>query len=266
MRTQRREAVKTTISNKVRRLRTDRHWTQKELSRRLGLSQSRLSEVERGQGSFTAEQFLAILKLFNVSVTHFASERSPSTELQNALARLGAVHLQENPDVLPSDLLDEVGDVVREVLFTVESPRHVTSLAPVLVRNIDRIGFKKLRAQFIEAGLQRRLGWLIENTLEAVRREVSRGGLSQKWTQSYRRAEVVLSALPTLKLPSRGDVADSPDILDPDILSTKTLEEVKAHRSSISRRWDCNGATARGLRRRAESKPCRPLGRLHIDV
>ena len=87
------------ISRKVKSLREIRRWTQAELSGRLGLSQSRLSEIERGQGSFTAEQFLTILKLFNVPVTHFASARKPSEELQNALARLGADHLQESQDV-----------------------------------------------------------------------------------------------------------------------------------------------------------------------
>ncbi len=236
MRAQKTETPRKAIATKIRKLRIERRWTQAELSKRLGLSQSRLSEIEGGQGSFTAEQFLAILKLFNVSVTHFASERRPSMELQNTLARLGAVHLQESPDVLPSDLRDEVEDIVREVLFTAESPRHVTSLAPVLVRNIDRVSFKKLRAQFTEAGLQRRLGWLIENTLAAVRHELSQD-LPRKWTQLYLRAEVVLSALPALKLPSRGDIAGAPDILDPDILSSKTLAEVKRHRSAASRRW-----------------------------
>jgi transcriptional regulator with XRE-family HTH domain len=236
MSTHAKETARMSIAAKVRRLRNDRHWTQAELSERLGLSQSRLSEIERGQGSFTAEQFLAILKLFNVSVTHFAAGRRPSAELQNALARLGAAHLQENPDVLPSEVFDQVADVVREVLFTAESPRHVTSLAPVLVHNIDRISFKKLRAQFIEAGLQRRLGWLFENTLGAIRHELSQN-LPRSWTQRYRRAEVVIGALPTLQLPPRGDAAGTPDILDPDILSTKTLEEVNKQRSSISRRW-----------------------------
>src|SRR6266542_4569294 len=121
-----RTATREVIASKVRSLRGERHWTQAELSKRLGLSQNRLSEIERGQGSFTAEQFLTILRLFNVSVTHFAAERKPSEELQNALARLGASHLQESQEVLPSDLLDEIETVVREVLFSAESPRHVT--------------------------------------------------------------------------------------------------------------------------------------------
>ena len=88
------------VAQKVRELRRGRRWTQAELSRRLHLSQGRLSEVERGAGSFTAEQFLAILKLFNVPVSHFYhAAPDQASELQNALARLGALHLQESADV-----------------------------------------------------------------------------------------------------------------------------------------------------------------------
>jgi transcriptional regulator with XRE-family HTH domain len=232
------QQLRASIARKVRKLRSQRRWTQAELAKRLGLSQSRLSEIERGQGSFTAEQFLVILRLFNVSLSHFAHTQQPSAELQNALARLGAAHLREREDTLVSERFDEVEDVLKEVLFTAESPRQVTSLAPVIVQNIDRISFGSLRARFIEAGLQRRLGWLIENVLEAVRRELSQS-LPRDRMRQYRRAEVVLGALPILGLPLRGDAGDTPDtlILDPDILSADTLREVKASRSKISRRW-----------------------------
>jgi hypothetical protein len=54
--------------------------------------------------------------------------------------------------------------------------------------------------------------------------------------QRYRRAELVLGTLSTLEQPARGDRIQ-PDLLDPDILSKKTLEEVNAGRSKISRRW-----------------------------
>jgi DNA-binding XRE family transcriptional regulator len=78
------------ISRVVRDLRKERGWTQAELAGKLGLSQSRLSEVERGDGSFTAEQFLQILRLFNVAVDRFLGETDRSLQLQNALARLVA--------------------------------------------------------------------------------------------------------------------------------------------------------------------------------
>src|SRR5262245_20270642 len=117
------------IAERVRRLRRERRWTQAELARRLGLSQSRLSEVEHGAGSFTAEQFLLILKLFNVGVSHFADDRRLEEDvgLQNALARLGGVHLQERADLLPSERLEDVNDVVREALIA-GAARHITAL------------------------------------------------------------------------------------------------------------------------------------------
>jgi transcriptional regulator with XRE-family HTH domain len=45
------------IARNVRELRKERRWTQAELAKRLDLSQARLSEIEGGDGSFTAEQF-----------------------------------------------------------------------------------------------------------------------------------------------------------------------------------------------------------------
>ena len=90
MNTFKRNKARTEIARKIRALREERHWTQADLSKGLGLSQSRFSEIERGQGSFTAEQFLEVLKLFNVPVSHFAVEQGESgSKIQNALARLG---------------------------------------------------------------------------------------------------------------------------------------------------------------------------------
>lgn len=89
------------IAKNVRSLREGRGLTQVELSKRLGLSQGRYSEIERGQGSFTAEQFLEILKIFNVSVSLFASGKTDlGGEFQNALARFGASHVMTQRKLL----------------------------------------------------------------------------------------------------------------------------------------------------------------------
>jgi hypothetical protein len=160
---------------------------------------------------------------------------------------LGASHLVENEDTVPSDRLEEAAGVVREVLASAESPRHVTSLGPVLVRNIDRISLRKLRAELTELGLERRLGWLIANTLAAIRSELAHE-LPRKWTVLYRRAELILGGFLEQSTPSRDRRAftrraprpsptGSLDILDSDILSTKTLDEVQAASSPISQRW-----------------------------
>ncbi|MBL0311238.1 MAG: helix-turn-helix transcriptional regulator [Holophagaceae bacterium] len=233
-----RNKIRTEIAGKIRALREGRRWTQADLSTKLGLSQGRFSEIERGQGSFTAEQFLEILSLFNVPVSHFAPKRTGAdSELQNALARLGA-HLHERSTVLPSERLAEVGDVVREALLGAESARHTTSLAPVLVRNIDRINLNALRAQFLEYGLERRLAWLIENTLVAVRSELA-GGLPSKEAMLYRRAELILNAYLANALLARSQRKPSEvwDILDAQIVTEKILEEVQNSASTISRRW-----------------------------
>jgi transcriptional regulator with XRE-family HTH domain len=226
------------IARKVRRLREERRWTQAELSRRLGLSQSRLSEIEHGHGSFTAEQFLTILKLFNVSVSHFANRPSDrQADIQNALARLGATHLVEDSDVLPSDLFSEVGTLVREILIAPESPRHVTALGPVLVRHADRITLSRLRGELFPLGLEQRLGWLLDNVREAIRAELH-ANLDREWLARYRRAELILDDF-TVTLRPRQDRPrdDSYDILDANIRSPKTLRRVREDASPISQQW-----------------------------
>jgi len=106
------EKLRTSIAGKVRQLRTERRWTQAQLAKLLGLSQNRLSEIELGQGSFTAEQLLVVLKTFNVPVDYFASSKaSAESQLQNALARLGGSHLFESSEVLPTEALKEVNEV-----------------------------------------------------------------------------------------------------------------------------------------------------------
>lgn len=233
------DTTRSEIARKIRALREARHWTQVDLSKRLGLSQGRFSEIERGQGSFTAEQFLEILKLFNVPVSHFVSEKHGSgSGLQNALARLGAGHLPARPDVLPSERLEEAGDVVRETLLGAESSLQIAALAPVLVRNISRINLNKLRARFLEAGLERRLAWLMENTLVALRHELS-DRPPRTEADTYQRAEAILEAYlgnASFKR-SESSSGEALDILDTRILHGKTLNEIEASMSTLSQRW-----------------------------
>jgi transcriptional regulator with XRE-family HTH domain len=239
MNTLQRGHTRSEISQKVRALRAGRGITQSELSKMLGLSQGRFSEIERGQGSFTAEQFLELLRVFNVPASHFVSEKpEQASEIQNALARLGASHLYERPDLLPSDLLKEAGDVIREVLLGAESPRHITALSPVLVHNIDNINLNKLRAQFLDYGLERRWGWLVENTLEAIRQELAEV-LPRRYQAPLRRAELILAAHlnHALAHQPQEEAQVTPDILDAQIRSEKTLKEVQKNASSISLRW-----------------------------
>jgi transcriptional regulator with XRE-family HTH domain len=231
------DKVRAHIARKVLELRKARRWTQTELSEQLHVSQGRLSELERGDGSFTAEQLITLIKLFNVPLGEFSPEPpEPPSELQNALARLGATHLQESATVVPSERLTTVGDVVRETLTTAESPRLVTALAPVLLQNVDDVPFKRLYLQFLDMGLERRFGWLVDNTIAAIQQDVTNVTVAAV-RRRYRRAHVLLDSFLAFVADQPGRAATAPDILDRNIRTKQTLEEVSAAGSSISRRW-----------------------------
>lgn len=228
------ELFRRDVGKKVRELRQDRRWTQTELAQRLGLSQNWISEIEQGKGSLTAEQLLFLLRLFNVPIDRFLPSRGPAeSQIQNALARLGAQHLVETEDTLPSDRLREAIDVIFQVLAAPQSSRHITALAPVIVHNIEYLQFLPLQGRLREVRLEHRLGWLIENTSIAIEQEL-KGRSPEERLRRYRKASASL-ALPLLALNSAKPTSE--DILDPDIASKESLEEVRAERSTISRKW-----------------------------
>ena len=230
---------RTNIGIKVRELRSARNLTQRELATRLQLSQSRLSEIERGGGSFTAEQFLELLRLFNVTAGDFVeAARDPGLELQNALARLGATHLHES-ERAGSAVLVEVHDVVGEALID-GSPRLITALAPVLVHRADSVNLPKLYASLHALGLERRLAWVVENTLLALDALATESGSdARSWAKQRRRAAVPFRLF--IDLVGSGHGAPRwegpPDALDPTIRSVRTLEEVTRQASKPSQRW-----------------------------
>lgn len=234
------DRAKADIARKIRALRVGRRMTQATLSRALGLSQGRFSEIERGRGSFTAEQFLAVLKLFNVPLSHFVSDDAPpAAAVQQALVRLGASHLTESVELSPTHAWDDPAGVIREVLLAPESPRHLAALAPVLVRHVDALPLNRLRAQFLDYGLGNRWAWLLENIRAAMsmaRPEVT----NRRALALLARADLVLST--HLNHPwtqgSAGSVSAAPDLLDADIRSPKTLAEVGQSASPISHRWN----------------------------
>ena len=221
--------------------------TQAELAGRLGLSQSRLSQVERGDGSFTAEQFVEILRIFNVPISHFvpAAAADNDAALQNALAQLGATHLRESSDVLASPAAaDNISLAIREALLS-GSPRLITALAPVIAQNIDRLRLTKLQADLANAGLEQRLLWLLDNVRLALRTPLE-GRTSRRDTIRYRRAALIVDEfLQSSGLSARINTSTSkhsPDVLDADIRSKRSLDKVWSAASEVSKRW--NVATA----------------------
>ena len=141
----------------MRALRTARAWTQAELAAKLGISQARLSEIERGGGSFTAEQLLEVLRLFNVSIDEFAGPQDVEDELQNALARLGALHLREVDGTLPSARVGGVRAAIRETLLGARDARLLLALAPVLLANLDAINLDVLHDELAQLGFPARV-------------------------------------------------------------------------------------------------------------
>jgi transcriptional regulator with XRE-family HTH domain len=227
------------IATKVRELRRARNFTQRELAQRLDISQNRLSEIEHGGGSFTAEQFLELHRLFNVRAADFVDDpRDHRLEIQNALARLGARHLHESA-IVASGVLAEADDVVREALLD-GSPRLITALAPVLVQHADGLKLPKLYAELHRLGFERRLAWVVDNTLVALETLTKETGSDAKaWSRLKRRAEVPFHLFMDA-IAARSEIdgwKTLPDPLDPTIRSLRTLEEVKRSASGLSERW-----------------------------
>ncbi|HEX7667581.1 MAG TPA: helix-turn-helix transcriptional regulator [Polyangiaceae bacterium] len=229
--------LRTLIGKQTRELRKQRQLTQSELAGELGISQGRLSELERGDGSFTAEQLLTLLRIFNVPISAFAGRTQDESagSLQRALVRLGATHLQESDDVLPTERLAELDVTVRETIVDADSPRQLAALAPVIVRNVDRINLQKTYYQLANAGLQQRLGWIVENTLAAVDADLLVVDDST-WRRLEQRARTVLGFVVDEWLKPSPNIA--PDILDKTIRSPRSLKTVESTRSAISRRWN----------------------------
>lgn len=252
IKTQKRASTRA-IGARLRELRERRGWSQVELARKLLLSQSRLSNIERGAQSLTAEELLETLRLFNVPVTEFAAAQPAESQLQNALERLGARHLRESSEILPSERVAEVNDVVREVLISAD-PRQLTGLAPVLALHADEIDVRSLLAALAKLGFKSRLGWLVENTQAAIHREMEQP-LPVYWRATYRRAQLELNGayifLATRVRASssarRGARSSSPhrrrepaagyDILDRDVRSEKTIRQLERRASDISLHW-----------------------------
>ena len=221
------------IADKVRALRKERRWTQARLAGLLGISQNRLSEIERGDGSFTAEQLVLIVSTFNLQLDHFAVLRlKTSDELQNTLARLGAADLRESPQAGGLGRGVSADEALLEALISADSPRQVTAIAPVLVVQIGKFSLGRLRLRAAEAGYEARLGWALESVLSVIRGELPSVNGTRR--NRFRRAALLLSsALAAWPPPKEG----AEDILDQDILSEEGAAEVRAERSGLARKW-----------------------------
>lgn len=229
------------IGIRVRQLRRERRLTQKHLADLLGITQGYLSKLESGRGGFSADQFLLLLRHFNITSDFFSPEATRvGNQIQNALARQGAFQLAEDNATLPSERLKNATATIREALVSGDSARQVAAVAPVLVANAGQINFQHLRAQFSELGLDNRLGWALENALAAIQIE-SNSLLPREWRLRYRRASLIIE--PFLKAWQASPVPRHPkappqyDLLDPEITSEEAKAEVIAGLPASAKRW-----------------------------
>lgn len=223
------------IARVVHDLRRGRAWSQAELAGKLGISQGRLSQIENGGGSFSAEQLLAILRLFNVTPSAFADETPDrDSQLQNSLARLGAHHLRESDRVLLGSDADDVAKLIGSTL-TVGESRLTSALAPVLVSNVDRLSLPTLHLDLSRAGFERRLPWLCQNVALAIEIEAKRD-VPRPWLKAAKRTALVVDLFLSAIRPPQ-DETTAWDVLDAGIRSKKTADEVRQAASEPSRRW-----------------------------
>lgn len=229
------------ISGVIKTQRLKRRMTQSELAKNIGISQSRLSELENGKGSFTAEHLLIVLQLFNLTVHDFIqSKLSAKDRLQKAMVRLGATHLREDGETLPSENITHINDMVIETLLSPSSTRFVTGLAPLIVKNNEHMNLNVIMRKLLDLGYEARLGWVIECTLESIKERLD-GYLPKNVANLYRRAHIRLSQYhldpnELLSVLNKKSVYLE-DFFDRDILSQKTVLQVKASRDTFAKKW-----------------------------
>lgn len=238
------ETLKSSVIEGLKKIRKARKLTQGELAKILGISQQRLSEIERGKGSISAEQLLKLLARFNLPLSYFLKEekKDPEAKLQNALARLGANHLREIPEIIVPEKYNDPNEVVFETLYTSSSPRLIIALAPIIVKNIQRINFALIEKKLHDFGRENRLWWILENTLQSIQSRLKEP-LPRNLKLLYRIAETALAGnilfrqyVVQERLSKQQNKPE--DILDSGIASQKTLEVVKSHRDEIAQKWN----------------------------
>lgn len=229
--------IKKRIAQSVKDARKEHRATQKELAALLGITQARYSQIESGKGSFSAEQLIILIQRFNLSISRFVSQKSEddsSLKLQKALYRFGANQLYEDPDILPSQKLENVAQVIIETILSAGSSRQIVALAPVIVKNRAQINFTKIKNELQVLGYLGRLGWVLESVATAIDSELfhvtpRRRELLYKRTFANIKIFIDNSRIwETLILE---------DILDKNIYSAKTLNEVKEARDPLAKKW-----------------------------
>lgn len=233
------DKIKKEISHGIRTLRHDRKITQEELAKLLGLSQAHLSKIERGQGSLSAEQLVWLQQNYNLPLAYFISSKETNEDreapLQNALAHLGADHLREVNGTLVPETLTNPETTIAQTLLTSPSPRLITALAPVIVKNCESIHFDRLAETFKSRGAENRWGWALELTYKALEERLQEAYLPRQLHRLYQKAFLLLERKKPAP-PAEQDLSKE-DELDGGLISQRTLDLVKQGRDKWARRW-----------------------------
>jgi transcriptional regulator with XRE-family HTH domain len=75
------------IGSRLRRLRKERGLTQAELARQIGIQQSDLSRMEKGEYRVSLDNLFKILGVFDLDLADFFEERKPTTDTGRPLSR-----------------------------------------------------------------------------------------------------------------------------------------------------------------------------------
>ena len=76
-----------TVGARLRTLRKERHLTQTELARQIGIQQSDLSRMEKGEYRVSLDSLFKILSVFDVSFNDFFVESQAASEPRRALSQ-----------------------------------------------------------------------------------------------------------------------------------------------------------------------------------
>lgn len=75
-----------TVGARLRRLRKERHLTQTELARQIGIQQSDLSRMEQGEYRVSLDNLFKILAVFDLDINEFFDPKSAAPEERRPLS------------------------------------------------------------------------------------------------------------------------------------------------------------------------------------
>ena len=184
--------------------------------------------------NFTMDQ----IKIQSGLLPHFTPLQGSFAEdapLQNALVHLGARHLREIPEVPVPERLAQTEETIIAILITNPTARFIEALVPVIAKNYEQINFHRIAERLRSHGLENRFWWIVEETYCALEQRLEEPYLPRNLRRQYQRAFLLLGRKKADAEPIQDQRTE--DELDRDLLSRKTIQQVKQHRDKLSKKW-----------------------------